>query len=66
MTPFSYVVLFVGACLLLLGGFSGYALLRSALNNAGRFSEEPNTQTLWGLFVLGVSLGLVLIGSVLE
>lgn len=62
MTAFQYVVLIVGACLLLLGGFSGYALLRSALNSSGKFDAETNTPTLWGLFILGLFLGLVLIG----
>ena len=61
MSAFAIVLLIVGAGLLLLGGFSGYALLTRALKISDKFGDETNVGTLWGLFFLGVSAGLVLI-----
>lgn len=61
MTAFEIIVLIVGAGLLLLGGFSGYALFARALKISDKFGDETNVGTLWGLFILGLSAGLLLI-----
>ena len=61
MTAFHYVVLLVGAGLLLLGGISGYALFARAMKISDRFGDETNVGTLWGLFLLGLSAGLALL-----
>lgn len=61
MTAFEIIVLVVGAGLLLLGGFSGYALFARALKISDKFGDETNIGTLWGLFILGLSAGLLLI-----
>lgn len=60
MTVFEIIVLIVGAGLLLLGGFSGYALFARALKISDKFGDETNVGTLWGLFILGLSAGLLL------
>lgn len=61
MTTFEIIVLIVGAGLLLLGSFSGYALFARALKLSDKFGDETNVGTLWGLFILGLSAGLLLI-----
>lgn len=61
MSAFDIVVLIVGVGLLLLGGFSGYALFARALKISDRFGDETNVGTLWGLFLLGLSAGLALL-----
>jgi hypothetical protein len=61
MTAFDYVVLLVGAGLLLLGGISGYALFARAMKISDKFGDETNVGTLWGLFLLGLSAGLALL-----
>jgi len=61
MSAFDIVVLLVGAGLLILGGFSGYALFNRALNTPDKVGDEANVGTLWGLFLLGVMSGLLLI-----
>jgi hypothetical protein len=61
MSVFEIIVLVVGAALLLLGGGSGYALFVRALKISDKFGDETNIGTLWGLFVLGLSAGLLLI-----
>jgi hypothetical protein len=61
MSSFEIVVLVVGSGLLLLGGLSGYALFTRALKVADKFGDETNIGTLWGLFILGLSAGLLLI-----
>lgn len=60
MSAFSIVVLIVGGGLLLLGAFSGYALFTRALKVSDKFGDETNVGTLWGLFILGLSAGLLL------
>lgn len=60
MSAFSIVVLIVGSGLLLLGAFSGYALFARALKVSDKFGDETNIGTLWGLFILGLSAGLLL------
>jgi len=61
MSTFDIIVLVVGAVLLLLGGGSGFALFARALKISDRFGDETNVGTLWGLFILGISAGLLLI-----
>lgn len=61
MSTFEIIVLVVGFGLLLLGSFSGYALLSRALRLSDKFGDETNIGTLWGLFILGLSAGLTLI-----
>jgi hypothetical protein len=61
MSSFEIVVLVVGSGLLLLGGLSGYALFTRALKVSDKFGDETNIGTLWGLFILGLSAGLLLI-----
>lgn len=61
MTIFSSIVLAVGIGLLLLGGSSGYILLKRAMTTSEKMGDEANIGTLWGLFMLGVSAGLLLI-----
>ncbi len=61
MSSFAIVVLVVGSGLLLLGGLSGYALFTRALKVSDKFGDETNIGTLWGLFILGLSAGLLLI-----
>lgn len=61
MSAFEIIVLIVGSSLLLLGGVSGYALFARALKISDKFGDETNIGTLWGLFILGLSAGLLLI-----
>jgi hypothetical protein len=61
MSVFEIIVLVVGAGLLFLGGGAGYALFSRALKISDKFGDETNIGTLWGLFVLGLSAGLLLI-----
>jgi hypothetical protein len=61
MSTFSIVVLIVGFGLLLLGAVSGYALFARALKLSDKYGDETNVGTLWGLFLLGVSAGLLLV-----
>ena len=60
MSTFDIIVLVV-AGLLLLGGGSGFALFARALKISDKFGDETNVGTLWGLFILGISAGLLLI-----
>jgi hypothetical protein len=61
MQIFQIVVLIVGVGLLLLGAVSGYALFARALRLSDKFGDETNVGTLWGLFLLGISAGLLLV-----
>ena len=65
MSAFEIVVLIVGGALLLLGGVSGYALFSRALKISDKYGDETNVGTLWGLFLLGVPAGLLLMWWVL-
>lgn len=47
--------------MLLLGAASGIALFARALKLSDRFGDETNVGTLWGLFLLGISGGLLLV-----
>lgn len=61
MTTFSIIVLLVGVGLLLLGAISGYALYARSLRISDKYGDETNVGTLWGLFILGLSAGLLLV-----
>jgi hypothetical protein len=61
MSIFSIVVLVVGGGLLLLGAIAGYALFARALKISDKYGDETNIGTLWGLFILGLSAGLLLV-----
>ena len=61
MTTFDMVVLVVGIGLLILGAASGGALFVRALKLSDSFGDETNVGTLWGLLLLGRSVGLLLI-----
>ena len=52
----------VGVCLLLLGGASGLTLFTKAA--FGSTKEFHGRETLWGLFIVGVGMGLILVASV--
>ncbi|MES2208359.1 MAG: hypothetical protein V4525_16375 [Pseudomonadota bacterium] len=60
---FWHIVLLVGIGLLILGGASAYALFARSLKStpAPTTGSDTNVGTLWGLFVLGLTLGLILI-----
>ncbi len=61
MSAFEIIVLIVGFGMLLLGAVSGYALFARAVKISDRFGDETNVGTLWGLFILGIPAGLLLI-----
>jgi uncharacterized BrkB/YihY/UPF0761 family membrane protein len=62
MMSFATIVLIVGVGLLILGGISSIALLSRALKPVSTTGNgETQLGTLWGLFLLGITLGLVLI-----
>lgn len=65
MTAFEMIVAVVGVGLLLLGGVSGFALFRSAMKQGDRMGDEVNVGTLWGLFAMGITIGLLLLYWVL-
>jgi hypothetical protein len=51
----------VGIGLLVLGGLSAIALFIRAVIGREKISEGPGMGTLWGLFVIGIVTGLVLL-----
>jgi hypothetical protein len=61
MSAFNIIVLIVGIGLLLLGAASASALFVRALKLTDKFGDETNVGTLWGLFLLGLTAGLLLI-----
>jgi hypothetical protein len=61
MSSFDVVVLLVGSGLLVLGGVSAYSLFARALRISDKFGDETNVGTLWGLFLLCLPAGLLLI-----
>lgn len=65
MSTFNIILLVVGFLLLLLGAFSGYALFVRALKITDQYGDETNVGSLWALFVLGLSAGLLLIWAAL-
>lgn len=61
MTLFSIILAVVGFGLLFLGGVSGIFLFKRALSEKEKVGDETNIGTLWGLFLLGISIGLAMI-----
>lgn len=53
----------VGMILLLLGGASGVALFVMAVSGKQKFSEKAGTGTLWGLFIIALLVGIILIAA---
>jgi uncharacterized BrkB/YihY/UPF0761 family membrane protein len=60
MRVFDVIILVVGFGLLLLAASSGYCLFKNALRIPTGIGRESDSTTLWGLFLLGLSLGLLL------
>lgn len=61
MTAFSIILLIVGIGLLILGTVSGYGLYTHSINRDKKTINESNIGTLWGLFIIGVWVGLIFI-----
>ena len=57
----SVIFKYVGLGLLLLGGASGMALFIRAVIGKDSISQGPGIGTLWGLFIIGIIAGLILI-----
>jgi hypothetical protein len=53
----------VGIGLLILGGASGVALFMRALTKNENLQHGPGVTTLWGLFLIGILAGLMLIAA---
>ena len=61
MSAFSIILLIVGISLLVLGSVSGYALFSRSIAQNRKANDETNIGTLWGLFIIGVWVGLIFI-----
>ncbi len=59
----SFVLYIVGIGLLLLGGASGVALFYRAVARNENLAQGPGMTTLWGLFLIGLLAGLMLIAA---
>jgi hypothetical protein len=57
------VLYVVGIGLLLLGGASGIALFVRAIGKNDNLAQGPGMTTLWGLFLIGLLAGLMLIAA---
>lgn len=57
------VLYWVGIGLLLLGGASGIALFIRAIGRNDNLAQGPGMTTLWGLFLIGLLAGLMLIAA---
>ncbi len=55
------ILYIVGIGLVILGGSSGIALFLRALNKNETLAQGPGMTTLWGLFLIGILAGLMLI-----
>ena len=53
----------VGIGLVLLGGASGVALFLRAIGSNDKLEQGPGMTTLWGLFLIGLLAGLMLIAA---
>jgi hypothetical protein len=58
------VLWIVGIGLIILGGCSGVALFVRAVGGSDLKDGEKATGTLWGLFIVGVLGGLILLAAV--
>ncbi|EDY85604.1 hypothetical protein GP5015_486 [gamma proteobacterium HTCC5015] len=61
MSAFEIILLLSGAGLFLLGAISAFYLFKRAIASSAETMDEANVATLWTLFVLGVSSGLLLL-----
>jgi hypothetical protein len=61
MNTFKIILLIVGSGLLLLGSVSGIALFKNALKPPERIGADIGLGTLWSLFIIGLSFGLLLV-----
>ncbi len=52
----------VGWALVVLGAASGIALFVSAVTSQDQKALETRRSTLWGLFLIGIAAGLLLLG----
>lgn len=57
------VLYIVGIGMLLLGGASGVALFLRAIGRNDTLAQGPGVTTLWGLFLIGLVGGLMLIAA---
>jgi hypothetical protein len=55
------VLYLVGIGLIILGGSSGIALFMRAMGKSETLAQGPGMTTLWGLFLIGILAGLMLI-----
>ncbi len=54
----------IGIGLLLLGAASGCALFLRAVVGKEKISEGPGIGTLWGLFIIGLIAGMILLSAI--
>ena len=60
----NYVILhLIGLGLVFLGGASGIALFLRAVVGKDKISEGPGIGTLWGLFIIGLVGGIIIMVS---
>jgi len=62
-TGISVVLYIVGIGMLILGGASGVALFLRAIGKNDSLAQGPGVTTLWGLFLIGLVAGLMLIAA---
>jgi hypothetical protein len=55
------ILYIVGIGLIILGGSAGVALFLRALGKNETLAQGPGMTTLWGLFLIGILAGLMLI-----
>ena len=60
MSIFAYISLGVGSFLLFLGVISGVAIFLRSLKKQVE-NQDMNTASLWSMFLLGISAGMVVI-----
>jgi hypothetical protein len=58
---FNTILNLVGIGLVLLGGASGVALFLRSIGSNDNLAQGPGMTTLWGLFLIGLITGLLLI-----
>lgn len=58
------LIYIVGIGLLILGGVSGIALFFRAASGKEKSSEGLGMGTLWGLFIIGILAGIIIITAV--
>jgi hypothetical protein len=59
----AWVLYIVGIGLLILGGAAGVALFVRAMAKNENMAQGPGMTTLWGLFLIGLVAGLMLIAA---